>query len=1056
MSSSGISGSDPFYHNIAGDLAARQKPADDSKKLPPKTSEINKVCVLLLRHGIQTTSDLADHVDALAFDYVTIMDPNQKVTKEGLTTLFKEAVYAYGKVSAQFDTSVKMGSSEKRVLEHSQLLAESVLYGLMTGIGTVARPRAPPEKMAVDGEVKRFEEAYDRLKASEANIEKLSTALRDRLLSKEVIVVDNLVLGGGDAATEYWLDLQKGSHQKTDALLKKDASAVPGTIMLAKDLGNWKHDYTLAQTYSLLERGNAPANPQDYASGSKYEENRHVNARFLYQSNVVNLSETEAPIVLGTKVLEVQKKDQHLTDWKESSAPCRVKVQMETKATERYIDLTLSDRALANLMDALDVSGSNREEFKEALLGLLNKDMPNGSKGTLASSNMIGLTMSESRFKDAQKRLSLDPKITQTEFSKAVQKFIRDIVSDTVAKEQKNVPSFTKDVDTPYNLFIPKTSQDGLPVIMDGMLYVKVEERVNKYLYTRELNVCAGFGEAREISSTPWERKDQATGGIVSVTPEQIRKEDKDILCHFDPNLGYTPVIDGNTFMLTGREETGVQRDIIIYGGGGNATACYRKSFFGEDNNAESRVYSSENQRPGNIMWFAKEGFELAGYGRLAKQALSFAKANDQLCTGDLVRVEQAQDGSGKVIVYMKDTHGTYEGEDVKYSKAKGTAHPVTTLDIPVKLSDGSTRIEKVAVRKFECDQFIYTIGQEGRPVRSLFSEFDMDKETEVYSDPVSKMPLGVKTKDEALKFWGAMAMVVSPSFKVNSTMRQSSLKQVQQEAAQAKNEADKAISAAVTAEEKALAEMQVLKASLLRHKVNEYEARLKVSLDKETRQMDEWAGVFSENLRDWIVVQRIARDAEWPGVMPPSRASSRQAEFVKTTGLKLKDHKEMLGEALNAEQTISILVDELKAESKVLKRMLASNPSDQIRARLAMNAKKLSEARTKQSLAAESVAKIQAKLIESERQFDYVNANLDDIEYINGFLLNAGVEDLPTRLQFIGALLSKREEAYRNEVFPGVDKQTITDLIQQFHLENHIEPRGNSSIGAKKKTPDS
>ena len=100
---------------------------------------------------------------------------------------------------------------------------------------------------------------------------------------------------------------------------------------------------------------------------------------------------------------------------------------------------------------------------------------------------------------------------------------------------------------------------------------------------------------------------------------------------------------------------------------------------------------------------------------------------------------------------------------------------------------------------------------------------------------------------------------------------------------------------------------------------------------------------------------------------------------------------------------------------------------------------------------AVEKVAKAQAKAIEAEKQFDYINVNLDDIEYINGFMIKAGISDKKTRFEFMTALLNAREDAYNSEKFPGVEKQTIENLITKFNLQNQIEIRGNSSIGVKK-----
>jgi hypothetical protein len=102
-------------------------------------------------------------------------------------------------------------------------------------------------------------------------------------------------------------------------------------------------------------------------------------------------------------------------------------------------------------------------------------------------------------------------------------------------------------------------------------------------------------------------------------------------------------------------------------------------------------------------------------------------------------------------------------------------------------------------------------------------------------------------------------------------------------------------------------------------------------------------------------------------------------------------------------------------------------------------------------TLATEKVAKAQASVIEAEKEFDYINVNLDDIEYINGFLVMANVDDTVTRLKFITALLEARENAYASQIFPGVEKSTLDNLISKFNLQDKIQARGNSSIAIKR-----
>lgn len=77
-----------------------------------------------------------------------------------------------------------------------------------------------------------------------------------------------------------------------------------------------------------------------------------------------------------------------------------------------------------------------------------------------------------------------------------------------------------------------------------------------------------------------------------------------------------------------------------------------------------------------------------------------------------------------------------------------------------------------------------------------------------------------------------------------------------------------------------------------------------------------------------------------------------------------------------------------------------------------------------------EELAQIKSKLRSAKSEFSHINANLDDIEYINGFLVKAGFNDTITRVNFLKALLEARQVAYESSVFPGVSHQAVDDLL--------------------------
>ena len=67
-----------------------------------------------------------------------------------------------------------------------------------------------------------------------------------------------------------------------------------------------------------------------------YEKNAYVNARHLYQSNLVTLSQSEAPLMLNSTVVSIEKYENHKADWQSKAHPYRLKVQTPN-GKEKYI-----------------------------------------------------------------------------------------------------------------------------------------------------------------------------------------------------------------------------------------------------------------------------------------------------------------------------------------------------------------------------------------------------------------------------------------------------------------------------------------------------------------------------------------------------------------------------------------------------------------------------------------------------------------------------------------------------------------------------------------------
>lgn len=231
-----------------------------------------------------------------------------------------------------------------------------------------------------------------------------------------------------------------------------------------------------------------------------------------------------------------------------------------------------------------------------------------------------------------------------------------------------------------------------------------------KFIYSSEIDICSGLGPARE-----------------AISEKCTSDAEFEVLTQFNDQKAFTPIIDGDHFILTGSEEICPEsRTIVVYGGGGTAAACYRKGYFGHDRQKDFNSF--ENQPNKNkVIWIAKEGFDAAGGGRLATKALETAKKRNELFIAELDEISCCSE-SGKLKLCF--------------------APAVKAAELG---SEGS-------ISEIECDQLVYAIGQDAIDIKQICKEFDSDLQLEVNQDG---MPLSVKTKDEKVHFFGAAAMAM-------------------------------------------------------------------------------------------------------------------------------------------------------------------------------------------------------------------------------------------------------------------------------------------------------
>ncbi|STY29284.1 Uncharacterised protein [Legionella wadsworthii] len=500
-----------------------------------RQNEINYICTLLNHHRISTTQDLTTNFLLL----IEQIRKNPEIFKQIYTldecfAILKKSLAVYNHVYA-FNITLKKDliTSLEKALKKTVAVHSIVL--------------------STEDDLSKITRGYDRLEIALEKEKKINKRILQKLRDTEIVVIPQIIIGSGDTGTTLWLEKFQSHHGTCQKQLSDNQ--LPPVLMIGKDAGSWKHNYTLAQPHSLLERTTAKENPSAYLVTEHYQKNPHINGRHVYQANQACLGLTEAPL-LRASVMKIEKKSNHEADWK--------------------------------------------------------------------------------------------------------------------APEQE------------YRIVV--STADGI-----------------KYIYTNEVNICTGLGPARNIIS----------GKLLPPTQFEL-------LNQFDSQKGFTTIVDGNQFILTGTEEQKTNpRKIVVYGGGGTAAASYRKGFFGHDAFTENLEFSEKNQK-NSVIWIAKQ-FEKAGNGRLASSALSIAKSRSELMQGELIKIEPQV--SGKLLLTFRcDTSGK-------------------KIEIPI-----------------ECDQLIYSIGQDDSHMRRICQEAETDLSL-VFD--ANGMLLNVCSADKKVIFFGAAAMAV-------------------------------------------------------------------------------------------------------------------------------------------------------------------------------------------------------------------------------------------------------------------------------------------------------
>jgi hypothetical protein len=245
----------------------------------------------------------------------------------------------------------------------------------------------------------------------------------------------------------------------------------------------------------------------------------------------------------------------------------------------------------------------------------------------------------------------------------------------------------------------------------------------SRFIYTSEIDVCAGLGTPRTI-----------------FPGEYMSEEEFEALSTFDNERQFTPLVDGNQFMLTGIEEQSKEkRTIVVFGSGGTSAACYRKAFFGEDAGLKPGGFTEES-RKNNTIWIARDNIDAAGYGKLVKEATTHARSSNEVLGGELRKIEY-DPATKKLKLIVKITPLKFQGQVIPNDLRR------------LKRIDEN-------LYEIECDQFVYSIGQDASRLESISQEVMGD--LELSTNPESNMPIGIKSTNDKIHFFGAAALSIS------------------------------------------------------------------------------------------------------------------------------------------------------------------------------------------------------------------------------------------------------------------------------------------------------
>ncbi|QAU23628.1 hypothetical protein EO087_06230 [Dyella sp. M7H15-1] len=224
-----------------------------------------------------------------------------------------------------------------------------------------------------------------------------------------------------------------------------------------------------------------------------------------------------------------------------------------------------------------------------------------------------------------------------------------------------------------------------------------------------------------------------------------LNQSDYKRLSTFDQKKGFTPIVDGNAFILSDKEcsSLGEGRRIMVWGGGGTAAAATRRGLFLQDTPDIKMTPETYQHRKNDVIWIARNGFDTLRDGTLAVDAKSTLGQTGNLWPNcELVAIKSLANGKLQITID-------------RYRPAETSADPKTVI---MRKIEG---VELACIRErevVEVDQLVYSLGQENRGIEQIFDGIDISANTiDMVRDKEMNVPLyGTLKGHPDIQFHGA------------------------------------------------------------------------------------------------------------------------------------------------------------------------------------------------------------------------------------------------------------------------------------------------------------